>query len=327
MGPSKIGCIAHTRRDRCRAGSCLRPRWTRAPAVPEYAPGHRHRTRHVKIEIRYAALYRYERPVTFSPHLFRLLPKIERSVLPKSFAFRTNRDAVVSWQRDLFDNEVASVFYPAPARRLEAKLRLRLEVREKNPFGFLLDRRALELPLYYTAGETRGLAPYFATSAAPILPFWGAPTRSRPTVETLVELNRSLHENLRYERRDEGPARSSAETLALGSAACRDFAVVAVESLRGLGLAARFASGYLCEPGDAEKRAEGALHAWVEVYLPGAGWIGMDPTNGLFCDHHHLTAAVGADPDDVSPVSGSYFHDDEVDHDMQVTVRIVHRDR
>ena len=85
-----------------------------------------------------------------------------------------------------------------------------------------------------------------------------------------------------------------------------------VEALRGMGLAARLASGYLCEFGDAEKVAEGALHAWVETYLPGAGWIGLDPTNGTFCDHHHLTAAVGLTPDDISPMLGSYFHPTQV---------------
>jgi len=279
----------------------------------------------VRIEIRYAALYRYQSPVTFSPHVFRLLPKIDRSLALTSLAFHTNRGAVVSWRRDIFDNEVAAVFYPQPARCLEATLRLRLDIREKNPFDFLLESRALVLPVRYTDAETRALAPYLATAPVPELPFWRAPNSPQPTVDTLIALNRTIHDNLRYERREEGPARSTADTLALGVAACRDFAVVLVDTLRQLGLAARFASGYLCELGDAEKKAEGALHAWVEAYLPGAGWLGLDPTHGTLCDHRHVTAAVGIMPDNVSPVSGSYFHDEEIPHEMTATLEIIPR--
>ena len=113
------------------------------------------------------------------------------------------------------------------------------------------------------------------------------------------------------------------ETLALGAGACRDFSVVLVDSIRSLGLAARFASGYLCEFGAAEKKAEGSLHAWVETYLPGAGWIGLDPTNGTFCDHHHLTAAVGITPGDITPIDGSYYHSRPVPHEMSASLSII----
>jgi transglutaminase-like putative cysteine protease len=141
-----------------------------------------------------------------------------------------------------------------------------------------------------------------------------------------VELNSAIKKHLRYERRDEGVARSSQETLSLGRGACRDFSVVMVDTLRGLGLAARFASGYLCEFGAADKKAEGSLHAWVEAYLPGAGWIGLDPTNGTLCDHHHLTAAIGAAPGDISPIEGSYFHPTQVPQAMTATLNIVSRE-
>jgi transglutaminase-like putative cysteine protease len=153
--------------------------------------------------------------------------------------------------------------------------------------------------------------------------FWSRPVTPQPTIRTLAELNEALHGNLAYERRDEGSARPAIETLQLASGACRDFAVVLVAALRGLGLAARFASGYLCEFGDGEKRAEGALHAWVETYLPGAGWVGMDPTNGTFCDHHHLIAAVGAETADVSPVIGSYYHSEPVSHVLDAKLEII----
>jgi transglutaminase-like putative cysteine protease len=84
--------------------------------------------------------------------------------------------------------------------------------------------------------------------------------------------------------------------------------VLLAEAARSLGLAARPASGYLCEFGSAQKFAEGSLHAWTEIYLPGAGWVGFDPTNGYLCNHHHITAAVGFGPEDVSPIVGRYYH-------------------
>ncbi len=278
----------------------------------------------MKVEIRYASSYTYERRVSFSPHLFRLIPKVDRNLKVRSFDFTTNRGAVTNWRRDLFDNEVASCFYPNFSTTLSVKLKLSLEVDAKNAFGFLLEPHALHVPFAYRASDMRMLSPYLLQSEpTPQLRFWRPPVTQRPTIDTLVELNSALHAHLGYERRDEGAARPAAETLRLGSGSCRDFAVVMVEVLRGLGLAARHASGYLCEFGEGEKRAEGALHAWIETFLPGAGWVGMDPTNGTFCDHHHLTAAVGLTPADIAPIVGSYYHQTEVPHEMQATLEIV----
>ena len=262
----------------------------------------------MKLRILYQAQYSYEEPVTFSPHLFRLFPKVDQHVKVHSHDFRTNVDASVNFRRDLFDNEIASCFYPQPSSLLAAGLKIELEVQPKNAFGFLLDGHALAIPLAYSRADYRVLEPYLQTEETIVLPFWKAPATPQPTTETLVALNSAIHDNLGYERRDEGSAFSPAETLERGSGACRDFSVLLAESLRGLGLAARLASGYLCEFGDGDKVAEGAMHAWVETYLPGAGWIGLDPTNGTFCDHHHLTAAVGLTPADISPMLGRYFH-------------------
>ncbi len=276
----------------------------------------------MKVLVQYQMQYAYAEPVSFSRHLFRLFPKADRHLAVRSADFATNLDAAVNYRRDLFDNEIASCFYPAKSALLAASLRMELDVEERNAFGFLLDAHALDLPFDYTPEEAHVLAPFCDPAAKLELPFWKPATGPRPTVAALVELNSAIHDHLEYERREEGAPRAPAETLALGRGACRDFAVLLAETLRGLGLAARLASGYLCEFGAEEKRAEGALHAWTEAYLPGAGWVGFDPTNGTLCNHCHLTAAVGLTPADISPVLGRYFHDGHVPALMNATLSI-----
>lgn len=280
----------------------------------------------VKIGIHYQTQYAYAELVSFSTHVFRLFPKSDRHVSVRRLAFQTNADARVSYRRDLFDNEIASSFYPEKSALLQAALQIELELTPRNAFSFLLDSHALDLPFQYTPQEVHALSPYLQNRPAPPLPFWEPPTGPQPTVETLVALNSALHDHLTYERRDEGAAYTPEETLRLGRGACRDFAVLLAEVSRGLGLAARLASGYLCEFGSAEKRAEGALHAWTEIYLPGAGWVGFDPTNGYLCNHHHITAAVGFTPEDISPILGRYFHSTHVPAMMTATLQITSHD-
>ena len=225
----------------------------------------------MKVRIAYQTQYAYAEPVSFSTHLFRLFPKADRSTRVRSITFQTNPGALVNMRRDLFDNEVASCAYNGKSTLLGAQLAIELEIEPRNAFAFLVAPHAVALPFAYTAREAHVLTPYLGAGPALELPFWKAPASPQPTVETLVALNEALHRELAYERRDEGAAYAPEETLRLGRGSCRDFAVLLAEMARGLGLAARLASGYLCEFGDTEKRAEGALHAWTELYVPGAG--------------------------------------------------------
>ncbi len=277
----------------------------------------------MNIRILYQAQYAYAEAVTFSLHVFRLFPRAERHVRVLSSQFQTNADAMVNFRRDLYDNEIASSFYPERSALLQASFNVDLAIEPKNAFGFLVASHALEMPFPYQPAELRVLTPYLQGGRLIELPFWEAPIGTRSTLETIVEVNDALHANIRYERRDEGAAYPPEELIARGAGSCRDFAVLLAEVLRGLGLATRLASGYLCEFGDGEKVAEGSLHAWTEVYLPGAGWVGMDPTNGTFCDHHHLTAAVGLTPDDISPVFGNYYSNRHIPSTMSATLQII----
>jgi transglutaminase-like putative cysteine protease len=260
----------------------------------------------MRITIDYQTQYAYAEPVSFSAQLFRLFPKTGRHLTIHRLNFQTNAGADVQYRHDLFDNEVASVFYPGKSALLQASLQIDLDVQERNPFGFILASHAVDFPFTYSTRERDVLAPYLRSDNPLSLPFWTAPSVPESTVSTLVSLNAALHENIAYERRDEGAAYAAEETLRFGRGSCRDYAVLLAEVARGIGVAARLASGFLCEFEDGRKVADGAMHAWTELYLPGAGWIGFDPTNGYLCNHYHLTAAVGLIPEDITPILGTF---------------------
>lgn len=278
----------------------------------------------MRIRVVNRADYHYESEVSFSPHIFRLFPKVDRFVNVLDAKFTTNKDADVQFRRDLFDNEIAYCFYPEKGMDLKSTVTLKLELQERNPFHFLLDKHALDFPFQYKPYEQHVLSPYLKTqspNAAASLPFWQP--EKLPLVTALMGLNEAIHKNIQYERRDEGVARDPAETLALGTGSCRDYSTLLADTLRANGVAARLASGYFCEFGEKEKRAEGALHAWVEAFLPGAGWVGMDPTNGTLTNHNHITAAVGLLPEDIAPEAGSYFYKGTyVPHTMEAALEM-----
>ena len=271
------------------------------------------------LRIDHRTRYDYEQPVSYSPHFVRLFPRTEPGRLVQKLQFTTNADASVQFRRDVFDNNFARCFYPNKSADLFFDFALDIELQEQNPFGFLLENHAAEHPFAYEPETAARLLPYLSPPASesgqvgglPLLPlpFWKKPDAPVPTVTLLSDLIEAIHTHLRYERRDEGAAHPPAETLRLGHGSCRDFAVLLANVLRELGLAARLASGYLCEfgTGTEQRRAEGSMHLWTEVYLPGAGWTGLDATNGIFCNENFITTAVGLTTAEVTPISGRYF--------------------
>ncbi|MGI8437336.1 MAG: transglutaminase family protein [Chthoniobacterales bacterium] len=265
----------------------------------------------MQLGLRYESVYRYERVVGFSPHELRLFPRTDRYCRLRRVQLRPNGDARIRYTRDVFDNVVAVCFYPERLRELSFTLELDLDLEAKDAFDFILDRSAENMPFIYKGEIAVVLQPYTRrqTTEPLQIPGWTAPQPNEGlgTVSALVGLNKALFETIEYERREEGAARPPAETLQLRRGACRDVAVLLAEILRGAGLAARLVSGYLREAEMETRRAEGSLHAWTEVFLPGAGWVGMDPTNGVFCNHNFIAAAVGLQPADVTPVSGTYY--------------------
>jgi transglutaminase-like putative cysteine protease len=265
----------------------------------------------MKLGLRYQTTYRYDEAVGFSPHDVRLFPRSDRFSRVRRLDFTASPKATIRYSRDVFENIVASCFFPEKSKELEFRLSINLDLDEKDPFHFILERDAVDAPFEYEAEIAKILAPYRTRRVKErlVVPGWEAPTNRKPrgTVQTLAELNKRLHECIGYERREEGAALSPPETLRLGRGACRDVAVLLAEILRQMGFAARLTSGYLRESDSETKRAEGSLHAWTEVFLPGAGWIGMDATNGVFCNHNFIGAAVGLVPGDITPISGHYL--------------------
>lgn len=282
-----------------------------------------------RVRIRHETRYEYEKAVSFSPHFVRLFPRTEPGRLVQKAAFATNPEADVQYRRDLFDNNFARCFYPGKGTGLRFDLALEVELIETNAFHFLLENYASDFPFSYLPDDVARLAPYLAgrgADAERVLPlaFHAAPAAGVSTVTMLLELLDALHRNLRYEWREEGAPRLPAETLRLGSGACRDLAVLLAAALREMGLAARLVSGYLfeLETAAADRKAEGAMHMWTEVYLPGAGWLGMDATNGIFCNHNFIATAVGLTPAEITPISGRYFADEHVPAKMTATLNL-----
>jgi transglutaminase-like putative cysteine protease len=277
----------------------------------------------MKLSVDYHAAYRYGSRVSLSPHVVRLFPRDALQARVAALHFATNPSGSVHWRHDLFDNVVAQCFYPREEDALLFDFRAEIAVEERNPFGFLLDSRALQWPAEYTDRERAVLAAFLGAPAVD----WPAalrPVSGSETVGALVAMNGWIHTRIAYERREDGDAHPPEETLRRGRGACRDTAVLLAAALRAQGLAARLVSGFLWESaGDpVEHKAENSLHAWTEVFLPGAGWVGLDPSNGVLVDHHYLATAVGAAPADIAPVSGLYFGRERIPGTLETSLRI-----
>lgn len=257
------------------------------------------------LKLRYGCVYSFGAPVGFSVHEFRVFPRVEMRMKVRRIDFETNPGASVHWRRDLYDNPVACCFYPDPANRLHAELKAEIEISPWSPFEFLLENAASNFPFAYGQNHNSALHQYLINDYPDISWKKWIPD-SGSTVEVLSALLSVIHQRISYQRRDTGAPWTPGETIAKGFGSCRDQTALAIAILRNAGIAARWVSGFLLEDDRPESQcvAQGAMHAWVEVFLPGAGWTGLDPTNGYWCNHLHIPAAVGPGPDDVTPVRG-----------------------
>jgi transglutaminase-like putative cysteine protease len=269
------------------------------------------------LRITHLTRYEYSQPVALSPHALYLRPRetprqrlhqFDLTIAPTARRVATN---------DPLDNALDWAYFTgeAPAARLEIRSDLMVETLDTNPFDFFLSPDALTFPFAYRAAERTALGPNLALRAetdTDALRAWLGRHLVAPPTETvpfLSALNAAVHRALAYTRREEAGIQPAALTLSLGRGSCRDYAVAFIELCRHLGLAARFVSGYLYEvpaPG-VTNPLPAATHAWAEVYLPGAGWRGLDPTRAIFCDDAYVPLAHAAVAESISPVQGTFF--------------------
>jgi uncharacterized protein (DUF2126 family)/transglutaminase-like putative cysteine protease len=271
----------------------------------------------IHVALNHVTHYHYDRRVALSPQVVRLRPAPHCRTRILAYSLRVEPDNhFINWQQDPFANHLARLVFPEPTREFKVTVDLVAEMAVHNPFDFFLEPQAETFPFEYGAELARDLAPYLA-HAAPTPRFaqfvQSIPTAPTRTIDFLVGLNQRLQREIAYLIRMEPGVQTPELTLANGSGSCRDTGWLLVQTLRQLGLAARFVSGYLIQlkpdlrsldgPSGAERDFTD-LHAWCEVYLPGAGWIGLDPTSGLLAGEGHIPVACTPEPSTAAPVSG-----------------------
>ncbi len=269
------------------------------------------------LRVTHVTRYDYSQPVSFAPHALYLRPRETPRQRLHSFDLTLTPTARRVATNDAEDNALDWAYFDTATRSasLEFRSEFLVETLDTNPFDFFLKPTALAFPFAYDAAETFALGPCFAAPAgtdSAQLHTWLAahlPVPPADTMALLTALNSAVRNALRYNRRDEPGIQTPSETIASGGGSCRDFAVFFLALCRQLGLAARFVSGYLHEPPDpaVSHPSPPAMHAWAEVYLPGAGWRGLDPTRGIFCDDSFVPVAHTALAESVNPIQGNFF--------------------
>lgn len=287
----------------------------------------------IHVALHHRTHYRYDRPVMHSPHIVRLRPAPHCRTQILSYSQKIlPADHFINWQQDPFSNYLARIVFQKPARELLVEIDLVAEMAVYNPFDFFLEESAEKFPFLYEPSLRIQLAPFLETQpATPLLKkFLDSVSRDKTrTVDFLVNLNQSVWKRIKYVIRMEPGVQTPEKTLELGCGSCRDTGWLLVNILRHLGLAARFVSGYLIQLKPDVKSIDGPsgtdrdftdLHAWAEVFLPGAGWIGLDPTSGLLAGEGHLPLACSPTPSGAAPICGAVDECKvEFTHEMSVT--------
>ena len=290
----------------------------------------------IHVALRHQTRYGYDRPVSLSPHVIRLRPAPHCRTPVLSYSLKLDpKTHFINWQQDPHGNYLARVVFPDKTQELVVDVELVAEMSVHNPFDFFLEPSAESFPFSYDTSLGKELAPFLERlPAGPKLRAFvdGVDTRSQRTVDFLVALNRRVSQAVKYIIRLEPGVQTPEETLTLASGSCRDSAWLLVQVLRHLGLAARFVSGYLIQLKPDVKALDGPsgtdvdftdLHAWTEVYLPGAGWIGLDPTSGLMAGEGHIPLAATPDPQGAAPVTGA-VDECEVTFGHEMSVRRIY---
>ncbi len=287
----------------------------------------------VILEIEHTTLYRYRNPVSFGEHRMMFRPRSSHDIRVIDCTLDVSPDAEIHWVHDVFSNSVTHVRIPGQATELKFVARVTVEHLGLRNVELPLAASAEVYPFEYAASERHDLRNFIEPGypdpegrlrlwADPFL----TPGQHSPTRELLIRIAQGIREQFSYTSRHTEGTQPPLETLALKSGTCRDYALFMMEVVRRLGFAARFVSGYLYDPaldgGSESMTGSGATHAWLHIYLPGAGWLPFDPTNSLFGGDHLIRVAYVRDPAQASPLSGSYTGQDDDFIGMEVDVKV-----
>ena len=292
----------------------------------------------IKVALRHHTRYCYDRDVQLYPHVLRLRPASHCRTPIEAYSLKIEpAEHFINWQQDPFGNYLARLVFPEKARELVIDVEVIAELKVINPFDFFLDEYAEHYPFTYEPQLAKELVPYLEKKEkGPLLTDWlrGISRDKQRIIDFLVDINRRVSQDIRYSIRMEPGVQTCEETLEKAAGSCRDSAYLLVQVFRHLGLAARFVSGYLVQLTSDIKSLDGPsgpeadftdLHAWTEVYIPGAGWIGLDPTSGLLAGEGHIPLAATPDPVSAAPITGATGKC-EVEFDFSNTVERIHED-
>jgi len=280
-----------------------------------------------RLAISHLTEYSYAAPVTLGPHQLLLRPREGHDVRIESSKLDISPTAQVKWHRDVFDNSVAVASFSDPTDRLTIASEVLIEHYEEAPLDFLVADYAVNYPFLYSPEERVELLPY-EQPAYPndqdALRDWvsgfGFAQGGIETYALLDKMNRAVVDHFTYVKREEPGVQLPSRTLAEQNGSCRDYAALFIEACRYLGLASRFVSGYLHAP--ATEAGNASTHAWAEVYLPGPGWKGFDPTIGEVTGARHIAVAVARHPESVPPVAGTFTSPTQLAPTLVVDVRV-----
>ena len=262
----------------------------------------------MKITVTHSTVYRYDSPVVLEPHIFRLQPRMSSTQRLLGFDLQiTPAPAGITVCLDQDGNLAMNAWFGAPTKELKVTSRFAVEMLRQNPFDYLLIGESLRIPLWYREPLSTALASYrndgHIADAVRQFSKSVAADAQQETLSFLLALSRQVFRTCRQVIRPYGAPWTSDQTLSAGEGSCRDLAVLLCDACRVLGIAARFVSGYECSSAN---REDSYMHAWAEVYLPGIGWRGYDPSRGLAVSNGHVAVAAGFDHDLASPVAGWY---------------------
>jgi transglutaminase-like putative cysteine protease len=265
-----------------------------------------------RLKILHRTYYNFRAPVLLQPHRLLLRPREGPALHLESASLQITPTAQLRWLRDAYDNSVAVASFADPTAHLAIISECVVQQFDETPLDFLVADFAVDYPFTYEADSAEVLRPYLSSPAPADLAAVGTwvhqywhPGEPVQTYGLLDRLCTAISKSLRYQIREEPGVQTAIETLTRGVGSCRDFANLFMQAAQFLGLAARFVSGYLNSP--FVDGSSGSTHAWAEVYLPGAGWKGFDPTSGEIAGSRHIAVAVSRLPDAVSPVTGAFF--------------------